>query len=163
MRTPALLLAFLLIVSWCNPPSASAQAPVLYGAPVTVDAARRIAAAAVAEARRNNWLMAVAVVDIAGELVYFERMDGTQAASIDIAQDKARSSARFKRPTRAFQDEVAKGGEGNRFLGLRGAVPAEGGLPIVVDGRIVGAVGLSGGTGAQDVQCATAGLAALGK
>lgn len=136
---------------------ASAQGPMLYGAPITIDHAKKIAAAAVAEARRNNWMMAVAVVDPAGELVYFEKIDGTQAASIDIAIDKARSSARFKRPTKAFQDELAKGGEGFRFLGLRGAVPAEGGVPIVMDGRLVGAIGVSGGTGQQDAQSATAG------
>lgn len=142
---------------------AAAQAPMLYGPSVNSDTAKKIAGAAVAEARRNNWLMAVAVVDTAGELVYFEKMDGTQAASVDIAIDKARSSARFKRPTRAFQDELAKGGEGNRFLGLRGAVPAEGGLPVVLDGRIVGAIGVSGGTGAQDAQSATAGLSVVAK
>jgi uncharacterized protein GlcG (DUF336 family) len=105
--------------------------------------------------------MAVAVVDGAGDLVYFERMDATQAGSVTIAIDKARSAARFKRPTKAFQDMLAGGGDGWRVLGLQGAVPVEGGVPIVVDGRIVGAIGVSGGTSPQDGQCARAGAEAV--
>jgi uncharacterized protein GlcG (DUF336 family) len=105
--------------------------------------------------------MAVAVVDTSGDLVYFEKIDGTQAASVNIAIDKARSAARFKRPTKALQDALAAGGEGWRLLALQGAVPVEGGLPLVSDGRIVGAVGLSGGTSAQDGQCAAAAAALL--
>jgi uncharacterized protein GlcG (DUF336 family) len=142
--------------------SASAQqlaAP--YGGPISGDAAKKIAAAALAEARKNNWRMAAAIVDPSGELVYFEKVDGTQAASTDIAIDKARSSARFKRPTKAFQDALALGGVEMRYLGLRGVVPAEGGVPIVMDGKLVGAIGVSGGTGAQDERCAEAGVAAL--
>ena len=139
----------------------AAAAPMLYGAAITLDAATKAAAAAAAEARQNNWLMAIAIVDTAGELVYFEKLDGTQGASIDIALDKARSSARFKRPTKFFQDEVGKGGEGLRFLALRGAVPAEGGLPLIMAGRIVGAIGVSGGTGQQDGVAAAAGAAVV--
>jgi len=105
--------------------------------------------------------MAIAVVDPAGDLVYFEKMDNTQAASAAIAIDKARSSARFKRPTKAMQDVLAAGGEGLRFLVLQGAIPAEGGVPIVMDGKIVGAVGASGGAGNQDAQTAGAGAAAV--
>jgi uncharacterized protein GlcG (DUF336 family) len=105
--------------------------------------------------------MAIAIVDPAGDLVYFEKMDNTQAASIAIAVDKARSSARFKRPTKAMQDVLAAGGEGLRFLALQGAIPAEGGLPLVMDGKIVGAVGVSGGSGQQDNQTASAGVAAV--
>jgi uncharacterized protein GlcG (DUF336 family) len=89
--------------------------------------------------------------------VYFEKLDGTQAASVDIAVDKARSAARFKRPTKALQDVLAAGGEGLRMLGLQGVVPVEGGVPVVMAGKIVGAIGLSGGTSAQDGQCAKAG------
>ena len=132
-----------------------------YGMSIQLDAAKRVAAAAVAEARKNNWTMAVAVVDTAGDLVYFEKVDGTQAASVNIAIDKARSAARFKRPTKALQDALAAGGEGWRVLALQGAVPVEGGVPLIADGKIVGAVGLSGGTSAQDGQCAAAGAAAL--
>ena len=134
------------------------DAPQTYGFPITLDAAKKIAARALAEARTNNWLMAVAVVDTAGDLVYFERMDSTQAGSSTVAIDKARSAARFKRPTKAFQDMLASGGEGMRVLGISGAVPVEGGIPIVEDGKITGAVGVSGGTSAQDGQCARAGL-----
>ena len=136
---------------------ASAQMPNPYGAPISADNAERAAAAALAEARKNNWTMAAAIVDTAGDLVYFEKLDGTQAASVLIAQDKARSAARFKRPTKALQDVLAAGGEGLRLLALQGAVPVEGGLPILLDGKIIGAIGLSGGTSPQDGQCAKAG------
>jgi glc operon protein GlcG len=135
------------------------DAPQIYGFPISLDAAKKIAGPALEEARNNNWLMVVAVVDSAGDLVYFERMDGAQAGSTDVAVDKARSSARFKRPTKAFQDMLATGGEGLRVLAIGGAVPVEGGVPIVIDGKIVGAIGVSGGTSAQDGQCARAGLA----
>jgi glc operon protein GlcG len=141
--------------------TASAQLPNPYGASITGENAKKVAAAALAEARKNNWNMAAAVVDPAGDLVYFEKLDGTQAASVNIAVDKARSSARFKRPTKALQDVLAAGGEGLRLLGLQGAVPVDGGVPILMDGKIVGAIGLSGGTSAQDGQCAAAGAAAV--
>ena len=139
----------------------SAQMPNPYGAPINGENAKKAAAAALAEARKNNWTMAAAVVDPAGDLVYFEKLDGTQAASVNIAVDKARSSARFKRPTKALQDALAAGGEGLRLLGLQGAVPVDGGVPILIDGKIVGAIGLSGGTSAQDGQCAAAGAAVV--
>jgi uncharacterized protein GlcG (DUF336 family) len=102
--------------------------------------------------------MAVAIVDPAGDLVYFERMDGTQLGSVDVAIDKARSAARFKRPTKAFQDTLAQGGDGLRVLSLRGAVPVEGGVPLARNGQIIGAIGVSGGTSAQDGQCAQAAI-----
>ena len=135
--------------------------PNMYGPTITADQAKTVAAAAVAEAKKNQWTMAVAIVDTAGDLVYFEKMDNTQAASVAIAVDKARSSARFKRPTKAMQDVLAAGGEGLRFLALQGAIPAEGGVPLVMDGKIVGAVGVSGGSGQQDNQTAGAGVAAV--
>ena len=140
---------------------ARAQLPNPYGASITLENARKAATVALAEARKNGWAMAAAVVDQAGDLVYYEKLDGTQAASANIALEKARASARFKRPTKALQDTLAAGGEGLRILGLPGAVPVDGGVPIVMDGKIVGAIGLSGGTSAQDGQCATAGAAAL--
>ncbi len=127
-----------------------------YGLPISLDAAKKIAQPAIAEARKNNWTMAVAIVDPAGDLVYFERMDNTQLGSVNTAINKARSAARFKRPTKAFQDMVASGGEGLRALGLDGAMVVEGGIPLVMDGKIVGAIGASGGTSAQDGQCAKA-------
>lgn len=138
---------------------AFAQMPTGYGVPINLESAKKIAAGALAEARKNKWNMAVAIVDPAGDLVYFEKLDDTQAASSEIAVDKARSAARFKRPTKALQDGLAAGGEGLRLLALRGSVPVEGGVPIVMGGRIVGAVGVSGGTSAQDGECAHAALA----
>src|SRR5438067_7309984 len=134
-----------------------AQMPNPYGLSISVDNAKKIAALSVAEAGKNGWKMAIAIVDVAGDLVYFEKMDGTQVASVNIAQDKARSSVRFKRPTKAMQDVLAGGGAGIRFLALQGAVPVEGGLPLVMDGKIVGAIGASGGTSEQDGQSAKAG------
>lgn len=137
------------------------DAPQRYGSNIAIDAAKKVAAPALAEAAKNGWLMAVAIVDTAGDLVYFERMDSTQSGSVAIAQDKARAAAHFKRPTKAFQDMLAGGGDGLRVLGLRGAVPVEGGIPIVIDGQIVGAIGVSGGTSPQDGQCARAGADAV--
>src|SRR3989440_12171559 len=129
---------------------ALAQLLIPSGLPVTLETAKQAAAPALAEARKNNWMMAVAIVDTAGNLVYFEKMDGTQTGSVAVAIDKARSAALFKRPTKAFQDTLAAGGEGLRILKIEGAVPVEGGVPLVVDGKIIGAVGVSGGTSQQD-------------
>jgi uncharacterized protein GlcG (DUF336 family) len=158
MKLTFLFLAALLVCA------ATAVAQTMsYGTSITADTAKKVAAPAIAEARKNNWMMAIAIVDIAGELVYFERMDDTQIGSVDVAISKARSAARFKRPTKAFQDALAAGGEGLRILALNGAIPVDGGLPLVVGGKIVGAIGASGGTSAQDGQVAAAGVAALGK
>jgi uncharacterized protein GlcG (DUF336 family) len=149
--------SFFVLMCVLGASSAFAQMrPAPYGAPVTLESARAGARACIAEATKNNWSMAVAIVDTGGHLVYFERMDGTQHASANIAIDKARSAVLFKRPTKAFQDAIAKGGENFRVLGLQGAIVAEGGVPIDVGGQIVGAVGLSGGTGEQDSACAAA-------
>jgi uncharacterized protein GlcG (DUF336 family) len=134
----------------------TAPAPA-YGTPIGVDNAKKVAAAAIAEARKNNFTMAIAVVDTAGNLIYFEKMDGTQTGSVNVSIDKARSAALFKRPTKAFQDIVAAGGVGLRILGLQGAVPVDGGIPLMEGGKIVGAIGASGGTSDQDAQCAQAG------
>jgi uncharacterized protein GlcG (DUF336 family) len=147
----------LLIVALACAAPALAQLPNPYGASITLDQAKKMAALSVAEAAKNNWKMAIAIVDVAGDLVYFEKMDGTQVASVSIAQDKARSAVRFKRPTKAMQDVLAQGGAGVRFLALQGAIPVEGGLPIVMDGKIVGAIGASGGTSDQDGLTAKAG------
>jgi len=132
-----------------------------YGSAISVDTSKRIAAAALDEARRNGWTMAVAIVDAAGDLVYFEKMDDTQTGSVTVSQSKARSAARFKRPTKAFQDALTGTPDGLRILGIEGAVPVEGGLPIVIGGKIVGAIGVSGGTSQQDGQCAQAGVNVL--
>jgi len=141
--------------------SALAQMPNPYGAPVSLENAKKAAAPALAEAAKNNWNMAVAIVDPSGNLVYYEKMDNTQLGSASVAIDKARSAALFKRPTKALQDALAAGGEGLRILRIQGAVPVEGGMPLLLDGKIVGAIGVSGGSSAQDGQCAKAGAEAL--
>jgi glc operon protein GlcG len=139
---------------------ASAQLPNPYGVSVSVDVARRAAAAAIAEGKKNGWTVAAAVVDTGGALVYFERIDGTQNASSDIAIAKARTAATYKRPTKLLEDAVAGGRPG--LLSLPGALLLEGGIPLIVDGKIIGAVGVSGATSAQDGVCAQAGVNAVG-
>ena len=138
----------------CVLASALAQMPNPYGLSISLENAKKATMPALAEAIKNNWSMAVAIVDPAGNLVYYEKMDNTQLGSANVAIDKARSAALFKRPTKAFQDALAAGGEGLRILRLQGATPVEGGIPLVSDGKIVGAIGVSGGTSAQDGQCA---------
>ncbi len=137
--------------------SAMAQMPNAYGAPISLENAKKAAAPALAEAAKNNWYIAVAIVDPSGNLVYYEKMDNTQIGSANVSVAKARTAAQFKRPTKAFQDALASGGENLRTLGLPGVVPAEGGIPLLIEGKIVGAIGVSGMTSAQDAQCAKAG------
>ena len=161
MSRRSLQISLLLAVFVLAATFAYAQLPNPYGASIDITNAKKVAASAVAEAKKNNLFMAVAVVDTAGNLVYFEKMDGTQIGSVNVAQDKARSAALFKRPTKAFQDVVASGGVGLRILALEGAVPVDGGVPLISEGKIVGAVGLSGGTSDQDGMCAQAGAGAL--
>ncbi len=129
-----------------------------YGTPIDLETAKTAAAAAVEAARENGWWMAVAIVDTGGHLVYFEKMDGTQTGSVQVAIDKAQSAALFRRPTRVFEDGVAQGGQGVRLLNLRGAVPLDGGVPIIVDGALIGGIGISGGSGEQDGVAAAAGV-----
>jgi len=156
----AVLLASALVLALCVS-GARAQMPNPYGAPISLENAKKAAAPAVAEAAKNNWTMAVAIVDPSGTLIYYEKMDGTQNGSAHIAIEKARTAALFKRPTKVIQDAIAAGGEGLRFLRLEGATPIEGGIPLVMDGKIVGAIGVSGGGSAQDGQCAKAGADAV--
>lgn len=132
-----------------------------YGPSITLEQARKISAAAQIEAEKNGWLMVVSVMDPGGHLVLLERMNHAQFGSVQVSQDKARSAVAFRRPTKAFHDMVAAGGEGVRMLVMSGAVPIDGGLPIIVDGLVIGGVGISGGTSAQDGQVAQAGLDAL--
>ena len=109
----------------------------------------------------HKWTMAIAIVDPSGNLVYYEKMDNTQFASARVAIDKARSAALYKRPTKALQDALATGGTGLLILRLHDAMPVEGGIPLVVDGKIVGAIGVSGDSSEHDNQCATVGAALL--
>jgi uncharacterized protein GlcG (DUF336 family) len=139
----------------------AAPPPTPYGASISIDAAKKVAAAAVSEATQNRWRMAIAVVDTGGHLVFFEKMQDAQTGSVDLAIEKAKTSALFRRPSKLFEDAVAGGGAGLRLLRLTGAIPIDGGMPIIQDGKVVGAVGVSGGSGEQDGQTATAGAAAV--
>lgn len=132
-----------------------------YGLSVSTESGKHAAAASIAEAQKNNWKMAIAIVDTGGYLVYFEKMQDTQTGSVELAIEKARTAALFRRPTKVFQDGVAQGGEGLRLLRLTGAIPIDGGVPIIVDGKVVGAVGVSGGSGEQDGQVAKAGASVV--
>lgn len=127
---------------------------------LTLEAAQAIAAAARAEATKNGWSMAICIVDDGAHLLYLERMDGTQLASVQVAQDKARTAVLFKRPTKALEDAIAGGR--TVLLKLPGATPLEGGLPILVGSQVVGAIGVSGASAPQDGQVAAAGLTGLG-
>ena len=142
-------------------PRAEAQLPNGYGPTIGVESARKLAATAIAEGKKNGWNVAVAIVDPNGDLVFFERMDNVQVAATVVSQEKARTAARFKRPTKAFEDALAGGRQA--ILGLPGVTPLEGGIPLVVEGKIVGAIGVSGATSPQDAQCALAGAETLGK
>lgn len=142
-----------------NPAPAPSLIP--YGAPIDLNTAKRIAAEAGKEADGNGWPVVIAIVDSGANLVLLLRHDTAQLASIDIAQGKARTAARFKRPTKMLEDGVNAGGAGLRTLALDGVIPMEGGLPILMEGKIIGAIGVSGVTSAQDGQVAAAGLRAL--
>ena len=137
------------------------DAPPEYGLSLTLEQARTVTAAAKAAADPKRWRVAVAVVDPGGHLVLLERMDGTQFGSIEVARQKAWTAVAFRRPSKAFEDMVAAGGAGVRLLRLEGATPIEGGVPLLREGRIVGAIGVSGATSEQDGIVARAGAAAL--
>ena len=136
--------------------TAAAQAWPDYGTTINIAAAKKLAAGVLAECQANKWNVAVAVVDNNGGLIYFERMNNTQSASLDIAIGKARNGAMYRRPTRAWVDTIAK--TGPAVMTLPGVVASPGGLPIFADGKVIGGVGVSGVTGDQDEQCAMAGL-----
>ena len=126
---------------------------------ITLEAAKKMVAAGEAEARKNNWNVAITVVDASGTLILFQRMDETQPGSIAVSQGKARTSALFKRPTKAMEEMIA-GGK-TAFLAIDGIIPIQGGLPVIADGKVIGAVGVSGVMSAQDEQIAMAALAVL--
>ena len=157
MSIQALRTLLLGVALACVSALALAQVPQ-YGSNIGHEQARKAVAASVAEARKMNLPMAIAVVDTAGQLVAFERMDNTQIGSVGVSQDKAVSAALYRRPTKVFQDVLAAGGAGLRVLTLRGANAVEGGVPLVVDGKIIGAIGVSGGSAEQDGAVAKAGV-----
>src|SRR6266571_3708478 len=157
----ALILGGAAISVGAQQPAAPSPPPTTpYGPPITLEAAKKVMAAAEAESVKNNWSMAIVILDSTGHPVMMYKLDNTQYGSIGIAEDKANTALNFRRPSKVFEELVAQGGIGLRTLGLRGATPLEGGVPIVSDGKVIGAVGVSGGTAPQDGQVAKAGAEA---
>ena len=136
------------------------QPPPPYGAPLPLEAAKKAMAAAEAAALAGKWPVAIAIVDTTGSLVMLVKLDGTQTASVEIALGKAKTAMDFRRPTKAMQDVIAGGGAGLRLLALNNATPLEGGVPIIVDGKVVGGIGASGVASEDDAKVAMAGAAA---
>ena len=163
MKATAVIVVMLFVALFAVAAVDAQGPPPPYGSSITLDQAKKVLAGAEAEAKKNNWNVVISVVDPGGQLVTMSRLDNTQFGSIEVAREKAYSAVAFRRPTKAFQDAVGQGGENLRILRLSGASPLEGGVPIVVDGKIVGGVGVSGVTSAQDAQIARAGIEALAK
>jgi glc operon protein GlcG len=141
--------------------TAGAQAPPPYGPGITLDQAKKVMAGAEAEAKKNSWPVVITILDSGGNLVMTQRLDGAQFGSVEVAREKAYSAVAFRRPTKVFEDAVAQGGANLRILRLSGAMPLDGGWPIVIDGKIAGGIGVSGVTGAQDAQIGKAGVDTL--
>ena len=142
-------------------PAQAQTAPPPYGPPIGIENARKVMNAAEGEAVKNNWAVVIAIIDSGGNIVMLHRRDDVQLSSIEIAQGKAKTALMFKRPTKTLDDAIASGGPGLRFLSLKDIVPLEGGVPIMLDGKIVGAIGVSGVLSSQDAQVARAGTDAL--
>ncbi|MEY4730416.1 MAG: hypothetical protein RL020_1574 [Pseudomonadota bacterium] len=143
------------------PAPVPAAPPAPYGTPISLDMAKKAMTAAEAEARKNNWNVVIAIVDSGSQLVMLQRLDNTQYGSIDIAKGKATTAVNFRRPSKAFEDAIAGGGAGLRALRIDGLMPLEGGIPIIVDGKIIGGIGTSGVLSSQDAQVSRAGADAL--
>ena len=154
----------MLSVGFCQTPTPQAvpapQPPIPYGMPLTLSDAKRVLAAAEAEATKEAWPVAIAIVDPSGFLVAFSRLDNTQLGSVEIAIEKSRTSALYRRATKELEDRLVQGGANLKVLRLPG-LPIEGGIPIVVNGKIIGAIGVSGVQSTQDAQVAAAGAKAL--
>jgi uncharacterized protein GlcG (DUF336 family) len=155
-----IVLAFAIVMSLVSIGASNASAQFVEKKTLSLAAAKKMAAAAEAEAAKNNWTMVISVLDDGGNLILLERMDGTQLGSIEVSQGKARTALQFKRPTKAFQDLIDK--DQQHLITLGHITGVQGGLPIMSEGKIVGSIGASGGASAQDEQCAQAGLNALG-
>jgi glc operon protein GlcG len=152
------MLAVVIFAATASAQQAPSPPPIApYGTPLGLEAAKKVMAAAEAEAVKNNWAMAIVILDSTGHMVMLHKLDNTQYGSLMAAEDKAVSAINYRRPSKVFEDLVAQGGIGLRSLALRGASPLEGGIPINVDSKIVGAIGVSGGTSVQDGQVAKAG------
>jgi uncharacterized protein GlcG (DUF336 family) len=134
-----------------------------YGPPITLEQAKKVMAAAEAKAKQNNWNVAISIVDSGAHAVMLHRLDGTQLASIRIAEGKARTAVEFRRPTKALEDVIAGGGAGLRYFTVPEVNLMEGGVPILLDGKIVGGIGVSGVHSTEDAQVAQAGADAIAK
>ena len=154
--TGALVLALLAAV-----PARAQNTPPPYGPPIGIEGARAVMTAAESEAAKNNWAVVISIIDSGGNIVMLHRHNDVQLSSIEISQGKAKTALMFKRPSKVLDDAISSGGAGLRFLALKEIVPLEGGLPIVVDGKIIGAIGVSGVLSSQDAQIARAGIDAL--
>ena len=135
---------------------AAAQSPPPYGLSINIEQAKQAMVAAEAEARKNSWQVVISIVDTGGHLVMLQRLEA-QNASVDISIGKARTAVNFRRPTKALEDGMATGGSTLRILAVRDALPLQGGLPIIVDGKIIGGIGVSGVLAPQDEMVAKAG------
>ena len=142
-------------------PAGAQTVPPPYGPPIGIESARKVMAAAEAEAGKNNWAVVIAIIDSGGHVVMIHRHDNVQLSSIELSQGKAKTALMFKRPSKVLDDAISSGGAGLRFLALKDIVPLEGGIPIVIDNKIVGAIGVSGVLSAQDAQIARAGIDGL--
>ena len=142
-------------------PAQAQTPPPPYGPPIGIENARKVMAAAEAEATKNNWAVVIVIIDSGGHLVMLHRRDDVQLSSIEISQGKAKTALMFKRPSKVLDDAISGGGPGLRFLALKDIVPLEGGLPLLLDGKIVGAIGVSGVLSSQDAQIARVGVDAL--
>jgi uncharacterized protein GlcG (DUF336 family) len=142
-------------------PARAQTAPPPYGPPIGIEDARKVMNAAEGEAAKNNWAVVISIIDSGGNIVMLHRRDDVQLSSIEIAQGKAKTALMFKRPSKVLDDAISSGGTGLRFLALKDIVPLEGGVPIVADGKIIGAIGVSGVLSSQDAQIARAGVDGL--
>jgi uncharacterized protein GlcG (DUF336 family) len=142
-------------------PAKAQTAPPPYGPPIGIENARKVMTAAEGEAAKNNWAVVISIIDSGGHIVMLHRRDDVQLSSIELSQGKAKTALMFKRPSKVLDDAIAGGGPGLRFLALKDIVPLEGGLPLVIDGKIVGAIGVSGVLSSQDAQVAKSGADAL--
>ena len=151
--------------SWLSAPALAQQVESStlppYGPPIALDQAKRAMAAAELEAAKNSWAVAITILDSGGNLVMFHKIDNAQLSAVTVSEGKARTALQFKRASKDLDDAIARGGAGNRLLALKDITPLEGGIPIVVDGKIIGAIGVSGAVSAQDAQVAKAGADAL--
>ena len=140
--------------------SAQAPAPPEYGAPISLEQAKKVMAGAEAEATKNKWPVVITILDSGGNIVMVHRLDNAQWGSVDIAREKAKASVALRRPTKALQDLIAQGGANLRLLNIGFSV-LEGGIPIIVGGKVIGGIGVSGVTSQQDAQIGQAGIDAL--